>query len=115
MERRQDRITRYVTDSRAEMQLPIMAERALGATVQQWVDRLRFIPDEVLDQCYQMAMDAHTTRNPLIPKEVQDQWQILRQRGITGRPRINEEKRCEFWCSQDGWIITDAGGVTQIG
>lgn len=115
METRQQKMSRYISDSRAELQFGPLEVRLHDSAVRQWLERVRFIPDDYLDECYQMAMDNHGTRSPLMPKELYDQWQILRQRGVTGRPRVDEEKRCEFWCSQDGWIITDAGGVVQIG
>lgn len=114
MERRQDRITRYITDSRAEMQLPPMAERALGATTQQWLDRLRWIPDEYLDQCYQMAMDSHSARVALMPKELQQQWQIISARPGFRDKQQPAEKHCPIYhCSIAGWTIVNSEGETQ--
>lgn len=77
--------------------------------VHEWLERTRYIAEDHLDECYRMAMDAHATRSPLIPRELNEQWGILRQRGV-GKPQAHEEKRCRFWCSADGWIVVDAAG-----
>lgn len=111
METRQQKISRFISSSRAEMQFGPLEANLHNSAVREWLDRTRTIAEEFLDECYQMAMDIHATRSPLIPRELYDQWLILRQRGL-GKRSEREEKTCRFWCSDDGWIIVDFNGDT---
>jgi hypothetical protein len=96
------------------MQLPVLEVRAHNAAVEEWLNRVRFVPVEYLDECYQMAMDAHSTRTPLIPKEILAQWQIMSARpGFRDKPQF-EEKRCPNYCSIAGWIVVNSEGVMQM-
>lgn len=92
------------------MQFGPLEVKLHNQAVQEWLERTRFIAEEYLDECYQMAMDNHATRSPLIPRELYEQWSILRQRGA-GKLSEKREKTCRYWCSEGGWIIVDADGV----
>lgn len=108
MNSRREQIEGYVVDSRAELQFGSLSDRALGAATEQWYERLRFIPDDYLGECYRLAMDNHATRSPLIPKEIVDQWRIISARpGFRDKP-IRQEKTCPHFCSSAGWIIVNA-------
>lgn len=114
METRKQRMVRYVSDSRAEMQLQPLDPRVLERTVEQWMERIRWIQDEHLDECYQVAMDNHSVRTPLMPKELIDAWTLIRQRpGFSARQQ-KRERLCQWGCSADGWITVDAGGDALI-
>ena len=109
METRPQKMSRYISSSRAELQFGPLEARLHNAAVNEWLERTRFIAEEYLDECYQMAMDNHATRSPLIPRELYEQWGILRQGGA-GKPRERQDKTCRYWCSEGGWIIVDADG-----
>jgi hypothetical protein len=112
MSNRRQQIEAYVVDSRAELQMPPMTDRALGATTEQWYDRLRFIPDEFLGECYRLAMDNHANRAVLMPKEIVDQWHIVSARpGFREKPA--QEKSCPNFCSAAGWYIVNSEGLMQ--
>lgn len=110
---RREQIEAYVVDSRAELQFGPMNDRALGATTEQWYDRLRFIPDDYLGECYRLAMDNHGTRSPLLPKEIVDQWHVVSARPGFRDKRVAQEKTCPNFCSSAGWYIVDSEGVMQ--
>lgn len=104
-----------ILNSRAELQLSLLQKGIAETAVDQWVKRLRQVPDVRLDECYQAAMDAHVNRSALVPKEILDQWHILRQLDTTARGGIDHEKTCPYWCSQAGWITVDASDTVQLG
>lgn len=111
MENRRQKVVRYISGSRAELQYPPMDAKQLEMTIDQWITRLRRIADEHLDECYQMAMDNHATRSPLLPKELIDAWGVIRQRpGYNSHSGEKRERLCRWNCSADGWVTVDADG-----
>jgi len=107
---RQALIEAFIMDSRDELQLSTLNDEAFTRTVRQWLERLRYIRSEHLNECYRLAMENHSTRAPLIPKELLDAWhQMRKQPGFT-QPEFQQQKLCEFWCNTDGLILVDFDG-----
>lgn len=111
MENKQQKVVRFISDSRAELQLPLMEARLLDRTAETWLSRLHYVPIEHLDECFSMAMENHNSRSALIPKELLDQWHVIRNRPGFDKREPKEEKRCAYWCSEASWIIVDASGA----
>lgn len=115
MESRRQKLVRFITGSRAELQYGLIEVKALDMIVDQWLTRLRSIPDEHLDACYQSAMDSHSTRSPLLPKELLAAWATVRQ-GPTFRSKgEHRERTCKWGCSAEGWITVNAAGDVLVG
>jgi hypothetical protein len=110
METKRQKVSRYISDSRAEFQLQVLETVAHDAAVDQWLERLRYVPIEQLDECYCKAMENHGRRQPLIPKELLDVWQQIRTQPGFKQSHFDETKLCEFWCSSSGWILVNFDG-----
>jgi hypothetical protein len=103
-------IARFIVDSRDELQHSALPDKSFNRTVEQWIDRLRWLKTEHLEECYRLAMEAHSTRAPLIPKELLDAWHQLRKQPGFQQPQFQQQKLCEFWCTESGLILVDFDG-----
>lgn len=115
METREQKVARYIKDSRTEMQLEMLDVRVLPATVRQWLERIHMIPDAWLDRCYQVAMDNHTKREALMAVEMVNAWKIIQ--GEVALLDANErveiaQKLCRYRCSETGFYIAEGDGST---
>lgn len=106
---RGEEIWRFIENSRAELQQPMLNNKLVTNTIDQWIKRLAPIPNQYLESCYEKAMSVHTTRSPLMPHEMLLQWQLLVESGVN-KPteKMREDKRCPNHCTWDGWVVTNA-------
>lgn len=111
---RSDQIFDFIVNSRAELQLPLLAEKILYTAVTQWVRRLGPIPDEYLDECYDAAMNARTTRSALTAHEVLSQWQAIAHTVKSRVQQPHQNKTCPVFCSWDGWYVVNSEDAMQM-
>lgn len=111
-EHRDEKVLRYISESRAEMQLEPLDGVRLKAAVKTWLDRLDRIPDSALDECYALAMERHTRRQAVIPQQLLESWTSVRMKPemVPTKPK----KECPLGCSEAGFIIVDAHGKPLI-
>ena len=111
---RSERIFDFIANSRAELQLSVLAEKILYTAAQQWVRRLAPIPDDHLEECYDAAMNARTTRSALTPHEILAQWNAIAHTVKSKIQQPHHDKTCPQFCSWDGWIVVNAADVMQM-
>ena len=107
-ESRREKIVRYLTESRAEMQLEPLDAKRLQAGVDAWLSRLDCVPDSALDDCYVLAMENHTTRTAVIPQELREAWKSVRNR--SEMIPSHRDQKCPLGCSEAGFIVVDFVG-----
>lgn len=109
MENREQALMRLINESRYELQFQPLANKELEATMKAWSRRLRGVPDEKLQRCFDIALERHTKRSALIPAQIVEAWVLVRSE-IENATRNTERESCEYNCSVEGWVTVHRDG-----
>jgi hypothetical protein len=110
MENREQALMRLINESRYELQLSPLAPRELEATMKAWSRRLRPIPDDRLQRCFDSTLERHVTRSALIPAQILESWVIVRDE-LEQVNRNQERDECAYGCSVGGWVTVNDDGT----
>lgn len=104
-----DIVVRIIERSRLACGLPTLNERNLAATADAWLELLRGIPGERLEECYLRTMRERTIRTALQPTELLQTWRTIAgiEQGRRENPFTDDDfkprlYKCRY-CSDQGY------------